>query len=179
MVRVRGAIARLALGTTATWGHDGAGPLRERCATGREGSRSSRRAKRHPGQNRRRARPYPASSELVLSRCVTWGSRPRLVARDGFRAVTASRVPMGPVRAECFEWPLRPCLSDGLGRGPLTPLLRRSNQDALDLVQAGLVVAAVIELSGAGRGVVGEASAAKSNKLEIQPAWLRLGSGRA
>ena len=27
--------------------------------------------------------------------------------------------------------------------------------------------------------VDGEASAAKSNKLEIQPAWLRLGSGRA
>src|SRR5215204_3315013 len=100
MVRVRGAIARLALGTTATWGHDGAGPLRERCPTGREGSRSSRGAKRHPGQNRRRARPYPASSVLVLSRCVTWGSRPRRVARDGFRAVTASRVPLRPTLLE-------------------------------------------------------------------------------
>src|SRR3954467_1760873 len=100
MVRVRGAIARLALGTTATWGHDGAGPLRKRCATGREESRSARRAEHHPGQNRKRARPYPASSVLVLSRCVTWGSRLRLVARDGFRTVTASRVPMGPAQLE-------------------------------------------------------------------------------
>src|SRR5215210_4500408 len=100
-------------GLTATWGDAGAGPLRKRCATGREESRSARRAERRPGQNRGRARSYPASSLLVLSRCVTWGSRLQLVARDGFRTVTASRVPLGPAHVE-----RSPRLSSGCRSSP-------------------------------------------------------------
>src|SRR5215203_3502591 len=46
-------------------------------------------------------------------------------------------------------WPARPA-----GGDPLFP--PSSNQDALDLIEADLTAAPIVELGGAGRGVVGD-----------------------